>query len=551
MQRSETNTQRFEGAELEPLLARVREELGADVRIVEANRVLRGGVAGFFAKECFEVVAEVPEGVENNRRARANRARHRRSNGRGTAPEARAAAAPRSSTSATAPSALGWDDELVSPVRSFEELLEQASRAEQRFADQELTPAATTTTATATLVAESVTVERAAATVIDATTTTVGSAPATDEAPVLRSWSLQELLDPEVDAFTDELVVPTAPMQEPSARRATPAAMRAYGDRLLDLASIEDTITTAPPAVAHAGSVRLAVGTEPAISAETASVLLDLLAAEDAAIDEDRDTVLTLETDEPVARMVETLAVAAVVATPTIAPIVEAPATDPLVVLGFAADQVAEARANATAATDVGAATMAALDLLLRAVPSAPALPSGPGNVLAIVGRFEDAWAEAVALAGDEGTVLLASPRAERRAPRGARLFRAAETLRRHRDALVTEATGTVVVVIEAGMRREDAVWAARVLEAVAPLCTLAVADATSNADDVAAWEHRLGAIDALTVLGIAETVRPAALLGCGIPVARVEGAPAGRAQWSAVLADRLEATVRRGGRGR
>ena len=52
---------RFEGGELEELLERVRAEVGPDARIVAANRIRQGGVAGFFAKQAFEVVVEPAE----------------------------------------------------------------------------------------------------------------------------------------------------------------------------------------------------------------------------------------------------------------------------------------------------------------------------------------------------------------------------------------------------------------------------------------------------------------------------------------------------------
>jgi hypothetical protein len=51
---------RFEGPELESLLEQVRDEVGDDARIVEANRIRKGGVGGFFAKEHFEVLVEEP-----------------------------------------------------------------------------------------------------------------------------------------------------------------------------------------------------------------------------------------------------------------------------------------------------------------------------------------------------------------------------------------------------------------------------------------------------------------------------------------------------------
>jgi hypothetical protein len=50
----------FEGPVLEELLERVRAEVGPDARIVAANRIRKGGVGGFFAKQAFEVVVEPP-----------------------------------------------------------------------------------------------------------------------------------------------------------------------------------------------------------------------------------------------------------------------------------------------------------------------------------------------------------------------------------------------------------------------------------------------------------------------------------------------------------
>jgi hypothetical protein len=52
---------RFEGRELESLLERVRKEVGVDAHIVAANRIRKGGIGGFFAKEGFEVVVETKE----------------------------------------------------------------------------------------------------------------------------------------------------------------------------------------------------------------------------------------------------------------------------------------------------------------------------------------------------------------------------------------------------------------------------------------------------------------------------------------------------------
>lgn len=51
----------LEGPDLESLLARVKTEHGAGARIVRAERVRTGGIAGFFAKQRFEVSVEVSD----------------------------------------------------------------------------------------------------------------------------------------------------------------------------------------------------------------------------------------------------------------------------------------------------------------------------------------------------------------------------------------------------------------------------------------------------------------------------------------------------------
>ncbi|MGF1662006.1 MAG: hypothetical protein ACFCVG_05995 [Kineosporiaceae bacterium] len=50
----------FEGPDLETLLAQVRAEHGAAARIVKAERVRTGGVAGFFARQTYELTVSIP-----------------------------------------------------------------------------------------------------------------------------------------------------------------------------------------------------------------------------------------------------------------------------------------------------------------------------------------------------------------------------------------------------------------------------------------------------------------------------------------------------------
>jgi flagellar biosynthesis GTPase FlhF len=67
---------RFEGGELEELLERVRVEVGPEARIVAANRIRQGGIAGFFAREGYEVVVDA-DGASNGGRASRSRRRGR------------------------------------------------------------------------------------------------------------------------------------------------------------------------------------------------------------------------------------------------------------------------------------------------------------------------------------------------------------------------------------------------------------------------------------------------------------------------------------------
>jgi len=76
---------RFEGGELEELLERVRNEVGPDARIVAANRIRQGGVAGFFARQGFEVVVDV-DNAQDVHAGRGPRGRRNRTERRPTAP---------------------------------------------------------------------------------------------------------------------------------------------------------------------------------------------------------------------------------------------------------------------------------------------------------------------------------------------------------------------------------------------------------------------------------------------------------------------------------
>lgn len=61
-----TNPLLFEGQDLEEVLSEAQLVFGADVEIVQANRVRKGGLLGFFAREWFEVWAHGPAEARAN-----------------------------------------------------------------------------------------------------------------------------------------------------------------------------------------------------------------------------------------------------------------------------------------------------------------------------------------------------------------------------------------------------------------------------------------------------------------------------------------------------
>ena len=59
----------LEGSDLAELMAHVQAEFGPGARVVRAERVRTGGVAGFFARERFELTVDVPEPTPGRPRA--------------------------------------------------------------------------------------------------------------------------------------------------------------------------------------------------------------------------------------------------------------------------------------------------------------------------------------------------------------------------------------------------------------------------------------------------------------------------------------------------
>ncbi|HET9442185.1 MAG TPA: hypothetical protein VFO65_02610 [Acidimicrobiales bacterium] len=178
-------------------------------------------------------------------------------------------------------------------------------------------------------------------------------------------------------------------------------------------------------------------------------------------------------------------------------------------------------------------------------LPEPPSLPVCGGAVLAVVGDGRRALALARDLAAELGLepadVLLASPAASpTEVPAWLCIPNAAVAAERRRSWR-RRPRPVVVAVESAGLTRGQS-WARHVLDALEPSAVWAVVHAGRKTEDVAAWADALGGVDVLAVEDSGDTTSPAAVLGVGVPVGRLDGRAATPARWAALLAERLAA---------
>ena len=102
----------------------------------------------------------------------------------------------------------------------------------------------------------------------------------------------------------------------------------------------------------------------------------------------------------------------------------------------------------------------------------------------------------------------------------------------------------TTVVCVHVGPESEGARVASGVIAALNPMQVWAVIDARTKAADLRVWLNHLGAsrrVDALAARAVQETTQPGTILDLGVPVGLLDGAPANRAAWAAVLSERMD----------
>ncbi len=176
-----------------------------------------------------------------------------------------------------------------------------------------------------------------------------------------------------------------------------------------------------------------------------------------------------------------------------------------------------------------------------------PPLPRRAGSLLVVVGAGVPARRLGAALAGELGTDPVEVPFCSRDA--GAYAVVTGKLLVRSAEDAAELAPGwrrsqPAVVVVDAPVAAPERSWASHLIAALRPTAVWGVVDATAKTEDTAAWVQALGGMDALALENLDATVSPAAALGLGIPVARIDGQPATAARWVATIVDRVDPWV-------
>jgi hypothetical protein len=192
-----------------------------------------------------------------------------------------------------------------------------------------------------------------------------------------------------------------------------------------------------------------------------------------------------------------------------------------------------------------GTNTHADLVEAFKTLPTAPALPKRPGDVIVVVGEVASALPAARAIAKkmrlDPTKILLAADSTAGTGVHGARRITGpADAERRARR--MHRADVAHVVVVDAPLDGGDAAeWAEEIADAVGATQVWAVVDATRKVGDIADQLARLGTVDALVVDRADVTRDPASILELGLPVAVLDSRPATPRAWADLISTRLD----------
>lgn len=519
----------FEGPDIQKVLARIQSELGPSAQIISAEKVRRGGVGGFFARETYQVVVDGPEEPVSRPTLLSARRRAARISPAPAGPEA---------------------DERTVPVPStegapFAEVLRRLTENAQ--------PTGTTAQPTD---------------MMTPTTTAPGVAAAT-----------RPTRSAQVDAVVDEDL--TSLLRQMSAARAVAEAEGPISTE----AWIEDAhMEAAQPAELETDDVRVDEMNgeelpieEAQIADEDAPIDAAQIADQDAPIDEapvddvqvedvQVEDVLMEEPEAAESRdMHPTLSAPEAFRAegipsgedrrPVLAELqaVPLPPADPKA--GLSGITPARARPalkrmglpTSLLPADGRLGLVPALFRALSRMPMAPPVCLQPGEVMAVIGTADRALVLASRLALsiglDPAEVVVATPAEVGETGSERTVIGSGAAAESHAEEWATRSRPTVVS-IAAGPGSGRETWAGNVIEALQPAAVWGVVEATRKPEDVSAWSDAVGQVDALALEDLDGTTSPAAVLGTGIPVALLDGQLASPEAWTALLAGRLRAAA-------
>jgi hypothetical protein len=496
-----TKSLQFEGPVLEDVLVQAMTEAGPQGRVSSADRIRRGGIAGFFAREHFEVVVEIDDDT-------------------GDEPAAPAVTkAERLRVMASAEPAATWVPATPSPAwgalaDDTEDVLELTGSPSQVTTAGNGSTASTSTSAGTGTGADGT----------DALTRNESNAGGAASANLaLASLS------------------PSAGV--PSTERASFANV---------LAGIAQETVFGDDAIANQESAHIPVSDTDYLIEHDPPVAVGPAARAIARVDATSGSLPAMHGPLPVATEVAEPATADVAATPEIATMAT-PADSTFVAPSLMALGLPETLLPDTAVMgcletlsmleDGQAYVHLALVTALSNLPEPPPPPDAAGSLLVVAGEFSRSLAFANKVASQVGIdpeQVVIAPEARRRAGVGNRVVvRTPEealqiTARSRRQPTVT------IVALHAPVSADANPWVCRMLDALEPTAVWGVAGATSKCEDVSAWADGLGGLDALAMEDVTSTMSPAQVLATGIPVASLDGRRATPALWAAVIAGRL-----------
>ncbi len=580
------STRRFDGTDLETLLATVRAELGDDVTITEANRVRSGGFGGFFAKETFEVVVEVPDspvgdhGARQQPQALPEPARsildlvEQASN----AESAATTSASRSegfeallarSAGWPAPPTESTTDELAAqwPAANAITAAEQTMAVSARYESPRheptplvngalvRTPERLSQTASAQRAADAF--ERAAVAAEPVPSRFDEAEASLDDEP--EPFETLDLTDcprlisvarPEPADFVEASgcadLAPTGELavDEPIALRSEPhTSISSETPPAASPICIEvpmPVVPTLAPTRSHPSSHHTGFLTAVSTAAEDITVFAPTMDPEPAPPMQAMQAMQAM----PSARRQRSSSVPSArtttLAVPTRGERTREVEQFHLAQLGLPEDLLSRSMSLGNVQLE--------LAHLFESLPRMPECPIGLGSVVAVIGERDAALELANQLADEldanpEEIVLVSTSYKGRAIPAERRI-----TDRRDAEARKLawrRRRQPTLVAVEApvgGLHRPTTAWAAQMLDVIEPVLAWGAVEALRKSEDIEAWSIGLGGLDALAVSGFDATESPASVLGVGLPVGRMDGRVATAAAWVDLLSARLAA---------